>query len=72
VRDAAAALRTLNELRALYEPFVNALGKLFEFELPPFQPAKAPVDNWQTSPWAPRAPGLGALASQSADEEHRV
>jgi hypothetical protein len=72
VRESAAALRTLNELRALYEPFINALGKLFEFELPPFQPAKAPVDNWQTSPWARPAPGLGALASRSADEEHRV
>lgn len=72
VHDAAAALRSLNELRALYEPFINALRVLFEFELPPFQPVKPPIDNWQTSPWARPAPGLDALASKSADDEHRV
>ena len=43
----------------LYEPFVNALATFFQFALPPFQPEKPPVDNWQTSPWLPKSPSLG-------------
>ena len=52
---------TLAELRGLYEPFVNSLADYFQFTLPPFQPAKPPVDNWQTSPWMPCSPGLNNL-----------
>ena len=53
--------KALTELRELYEPFVNALAAHFCFELPPIQPNKLPVDNWQTSPWAVRSPDLGGL-----------
>ena len=66
LRDGPATTRTLVELRVLYEPFVNALAIYFQFVLPPFQPEKPPVDNWQTSPWTPRSPGLGGLSA----EEH--
>jgi hypothetical protein len=58
----------LAELRGLYEPVVNALGAYFQFPLPPFLPEKPPVDNWQTSPWMPRSPGLGGLTSGTAEE----
>jgi len=33
-------------------------------------PEKPPVDNWQTSPWMPRSPGLGGLSTTGADDEH--
>ncbi len=58
----------LAELRGLYEPVVNALAAHFQFALPPFLPEKPPVDNWQTSPWMPRSPGLGGLNSGAADD----
>ena len=61
IRDVPAFARALAELRALYEPFVNALARHFEFGVPAFQPGKPPVDNWQTSPWTPRSPDLGGL-----------
>jgi hypothetical protein len=68
--DSAAAVKVLVELRGLYEPFVNALAIHFRFELPTFLPAKPPVDNWQTSPWMRRSPGLGSLRAARAEDEH--
>jgi hypothetical protein len=69
-REGPAVAKALSELRNLYEPFVNALGSQLEFTMPPFQPSKIPVDNWQTSPWAPRSPGLGGLSSGRGADEH--
>ncbi len=63
------AAKALTELRGLYEPFVHALAVQFQFAMPPFLPEKPPVDNWQTSPWMARSPGLGGLPG-GADEEH--
>ena len=60
LRDEATMAAALAELRALYEPFVNALAAYFLFSMPPFQPDKPPVDNWQTSAWLPRAPASAA------------
>ena len=65
--EVAAALA---ELRALYEPFVNALAVHFLFTMPPFQPERPPVDNWQTSPWTPRSPGLGGLPAAARGDDH--
>ena len=61
MREGPEVAAALADLRALYEPFVNALARHFLFTMPPFQPDKPPVDNWQTSPWTPRSPGLGGL-----------
>ena len=60
MRDGPAVAAALAELRGLYEPFVNALATYFLFTMPPFQPEKPPVDNWQTSPWTPRSPASAA------------
>ena len=68
--DGPGVQQALTELRALYEPIVNALAVYFHFQMPPFQPDKPPVDNWQTSPWMPRSPGLGGLPSADAVDEH--
>ena len=58
----------MEELRGLYEPFVNALAAYFLFALPPFQADKSAVDNWQTSAWTPRSPGLGRLAARGGND----
>jgi hypothetical protein len=64
------AAKTLAELRGLYELFVNALAAHFMYEMPPFQPEKPPVDNWQTSPGMRRSPGLGGLTTMGTEEHH--
>ncbi len=51
----------LAELRAMYEPFVNGLANYFLFKLPDFFPARPIADNWQTSAWMPRTPGIREL-----------
>ncbi len=70
VRDGPAAARALAELRVLYEPFVNAMAAHFMLALPPWQSEHPPVDNWQTTAWARRAPGLGGLPAARRDGEH--
>ena len=69
--DRPTTYRSLVELRGLYEPFIIALADYFQFEVPPFEPAARTVDNWQTSPWAGRSPGLSELLGNGDDEEHR-
>jgi hypothetical protein len=70
LREGPAACAAIKELRGLYEPFVTALASHLLLVLPPFQPDKPPVDNWQTSPWMPRSPGLGGLSPAVAEDEH--
>src|SRR5262249_55892670 len=70
LRDGPAVVKALTELRGLYEPFVNALAAHFLFALPLFQPDKPPVDNWQTSAWMRRSPGLGGLPAAAAEDDH--
>ena len=70
MRDGPAVANALAELRVLYEPFVNALAAYFLFAMPPFRPDQPPVDNWQTSPWTPRSPGLGGLPAAGGGDDH--
>jgi hypothetical protein len=70
VCDEAAAVKALAELRGLYEPFVNALAAYFGLALPPFQPEKPPVDNWQTSAWMRRSPGFDGLPAAGGPVDH--
>ena len=70
VRDGPATTAALGELRALYEPFANALGVYLQFALPPFLPSKPPVDNWQKSAWMPLSPGLGGLPAAADGDDH--
>ncbi len=51
----------LSELRALYEPFLQALADYFCLRLPRFFPDQSKPDNWQTSAWTERAPGITEL-----------
>jgi hypothetical protein len=58
----------LAKLRGMYEPFVNALAQHFLFALPPILHDKATVDNWQTSAWMRRTPGLRSLPLPEGDD----
>jgi hypothetical protein len=60
----------LTALRALYEPFLLALGQHFCLLVPRFLPDGVKPDNWQTSPWIKHAPGITELpaAPQQADK----
>jgi hypothetical protein len=69
--DNPAAYRALTELRELYEPFLRALADYFGYDVPPFELAARSVDNWQTSPWSKRSPGLSELLGDGDDVEHR-
>lgn len=60
----------LAQLRAMYEPFAVGLSQRLLFNLPPIISATEPVDNWQTSPWTRRTPGIGALRGAEIENEH--
>ncbi len=60
----------LTELRAMYEPFANALSELFLYKLPPILSDKPVIDNWQTSAWMRRVAGIAKLAALDANDEH--
>jgi hypothetical protein len=61
--EGAATEAKLAQLRAMYEPFVNGLSQYFQFKLPGFFPERLTADNWQTSAWMPRTPGIRDLPS---------
>ena len=54
----------LTELRQMYEPYVYSLSKRFQLELPPWVPASARNDNWQTSAWERKGPGISAAGQE--------
>lgn len=61
----------MSELRAVYEPFLQSLADYFCFRLPRFIPDQRSPDNWQTSPWSKRAPGITELPSGvTASNQH--
>ncbi|HXY35183.1 MAG TPA: potassium channel family protein [Planctomycetaceae bacterium] len=66
--EVAAMETRLAELRRMYEPFVNAMSQYFSFPLPSFYPERLTADNWQTSAWMPRVPGIRELPGQELSE----
>jgi uncharacterized protein (DUF1800 family) len=60
----------LTELRALYEPFLQALARHFVLVLPPVITTDHIDDNWQRSAWMSRTPGLGNLSSGKSGGDH--
>jgi hypothetical protein len=51
VRDDAATVARLSELRSMYEPYVVALADYFLVSLPPWVRPPNARDNWRTSRW---------------------
>ena len=66
--DFDKALKKSLQLRQMYEPFLHGLSRHFLFTMPHVFPDKAVIDNWQTSAWMKRVPGLANLAA--IDDEH--
>ena len=50
-RELASVKEHLSRMRALYEPYVNALGARLELGLPPWLAPESPTDNWRTTEW---------------------
>ncbi|HMC66593.1 MAG TPA: potassium channel family protein, partial [Gemmataceae bacterium] len=70
LRSDPAGDERLAELRGMYEPFVNALARHFVLALPPIDPEHVVADNWQTSAWTRRTPGIGKLPVTDPSDEH--
>jgi hypothetical protein len=60
----------LAELRAMYEPFANALSRHFLMPLPLVLSDRPAVDNWQTSAWTRRVAGINRLARLDLENGH--
>jgi hypothetical protein len=58
------------ELRAMYEPFLEALSLHFVLALPPVIAATKVDDNWQRSAWMSRTPGISNLATGKSGADH--
>jgi hypothetical protein len=58
MREGTAIEQDLAELRATYEPFVNALAVRIQVSVPPWIPPANTVDDWQTSAWDDRFPNI--------------
>lgn len=64
----AAAKAKLAELRAMYEPYVNALADYLVLELPSWFPRAGVPDNWQTSAWERAARRIPPPEAEVPDE----
>jgi hypothetical protein len=72
-RDAASQLR-LNEMRVLYEPYVECLSRHLSIALPPFFAGTASRNNWQTVAAVSRATqeASSSAVPHAAREEHHI
>lgn len=70
LHEGPASAAKLNELRAMYEPFLTSLARHFLVNLPPIIADAVVVDNWQTSAWTQRTPGIGMLAISEMVNRH--
>ena len=68
IEEGPAATDRLAELRAMYEPFVNALSDRLLMRLPAIVAPEPVADNWQRSAWMKRTPGIGNLPGAASDE----
>ena len=67
--DTPSANAKLSELRAMYEPYLEALAAHLYVELPPWILKREITDNWRTSAWG-RISGFSAVPreKQSVDD----
>lgn len=69
LRDSPEAEASFDQMRGMYEPFLNGLAELLLYALPPIVPDGPAVDNWQRSAWMARPPGIGSLPSGSTSSD---
>ncbi|HYX26918.1 MAG TPA: potassium channel family protein [Pyrinomonadaceae bacterium] len=63
--------KTLEELRALYEPYTRVLSRYLLMQLPDWLPQARVSDNWQTSAWEIRAPSTEQPFERCMKKAHR-
>jgi voltage-gated potassium channel Kch len=66
LRDENSAVEELTRLRAMYEPYVDALGRSLLISLPAWVGGEGKPDNWEVAPWddAIAARAVGTLPPQ--------
>ena len=60
----SGTLHALDELRALYEPYLHGLAEWLLMDLPPWVPAPGALDDWQTTADGITAPSVTTLVEQ--------
>lgn len=64
--------KTLEDLRALYEPYTQVLSDYLLMPLPGWLPKARISDNWQTSAWEVRAPATDQPFQKCMTKAHRA
>jgi hypothetical protein len=67
LRDDEASYKKLADLRAMYEPYLDALSRFLYMEVPPWILATEISDNWKTSAWG-RISGIAG--ADRPDDDH--
>src|SRR6185437_8352985 len=68
--DAPDTTQKLSKLRAMYEPYLEALGTFLVMDVPPWILAGEVIENWRTSAWV-RITGFSASReSVSVGDDH--
>lgn len=70
VQEGPEAAQRLVELRAMYEPYVQALAGYLRFSLPGWLPPQRLRDNWQTSAWEKGPSGVTPPCAQAPKDDH--
>jgi hypothetical protein len=70
MRASSATEQKLSELRAMYEPYVQALGRYLLIPMPPWFRISETPDSWQSSNWQALIPTL--TTESGAIPESRV
>ena len=71
MEEGQAAEQRLTELRAMYEPYVHALGSFLRFSLPGWLHPQRRADNWQTSAWERLSTGVaGTSCAEARKDDH--
>lgn len=68
IRDDAGARAKLDELRKLYEPFLNGLSIYFKLPVTEMWPVEEGTDNWRTSAWIKQATPFALLGIDPKDD----
>lgn len=70
LRDSPETNEKLSKLRAMYEPYLEALGQFLLMDVPPWILAGEVIENWRTSAWG-RISGFSASREPvSAGDDH--
>lgn len=68
-RNMAQVTERLQQLRRMYEPYVNGFSERLLMPLPPWASSRQVVDNWRTSAWRPE-PSVAVTPSAKAADDH--